>query len=85
MHRDFKKRERDLCPFENLPMSRKPRFGQGMTSSEMKKVTWIKPDLVAQVKFAEWTQEGLLRQPVFLGLRSDKAARSVRREAGAVD
>ena len=52
-----------------------------MTAAEMKKITWIKPDLVAQVKFAEWTDDGLLRQPVFLGLRQDKAAREVRREA----
>jgi bifunctional non-homologous end joining protein LigD len=39
---------------------------------------------VAQVKFAEWTQEGILRQPVFLGLRNDKAATETRREAAAI-
>ncbi len=82
LHGEFLKRERAECPFANLPMERRPRFGNGMTRAEMKKVTWIKPELVAQVKFAEWTNDGILRQPVFLGLRTDKAAKAVRREAG---
>lgn len=81
LHARFLKRVRVGCPFDNLPLERRSRFGTGMTRSEMKKVTWLKPDLVAQIKFAEWTHDGLLRQPVFLGLRKDKAARDVRREA----
>jgi bifunctional non-homologous end joining protein LigD len=36
-----------------------------------KKVTWTKPELVCEVKFANWTEEGRLRAPVFLGLRAD--------------
>jgi len=43
-------------------------------------VYWVKPELVAEVKFAQWTEDGLLRAPVFLGLRDDKAPREVRRE-----
>jgi bifunctional non-homologous end joining protein LigD len=42
--------------------------------------TWIKPSLVAEVKFAEWTSKGELRQPVYLGLRTDKKAEDVMRE-----
>jgi bifunctional non-homologous end joining protein LigD len=42
--------------------------------------TWVKPSLVAEVKFAEWTSKGELRQPVYLGLRSDKPAKDVVRE-----
>jgi bifunctional non-homologous end joining protein LigD len=42
--------------------------------------TWVKPLLVAEVKFAEWTSKGELRQPVYLGLRSDKQAKDVVRE-----
>jgi len=43
-------------------------------------VTWVKPELVCQVKFQEWTGDGHLRQPVYLGLRSDKPARDVHPE-----
>jgi bifunctional non-homologous end joining protein LigD len=42
--------------------------------------TWVKPSLVAEVKFAEWTSKGELRQPVYLGLRIDKRANDVVRE-----
>src|SRR5579871_2870700 len=42
--------------------------------------TWVRPSLVAEVKFAEWTSKGELRQPVYLGLRSDKKAKEVVRE-----
>jgi bifunctional non-homologous end joining protein LigD len=41
---------------------------------------WVKPELVAQVKFTEWTTDGLLRHPSFLGLRDDKLPREVVRE-----
>ena len=82
LHALFLKRKREACPFANLPMERRPRFGRGMTAGEMRKVTWLRPDLVAQIRFAEWTNDGVLRQPVFLDLRNDKAATEVRREAG---
>jgi len=42
--------------------------------------TWIRPSLVAEVKFAEWTSKGELRQPVYLGLRTDKKAEDIVRE-----
>jgi bifunctional non-homologous end joining protein LigD len=42
--------------------------------------TWVRPSLVAEVKFAEWTSKGELRQPAYLGLRSDKWAEDVVRE-----
>jgi bifunctional non-homologous end joining protein LigD len=82
LHERFISARSDVCPFANLPMPRRPRHGNGMTASEMRKVTWLKPLLVAQIKFAEWTGDGLLRQPVFLGLRDDKPQSRVRREAG---
>ena len=44
----------------------------------MKSATWVKPKLVAQIAFAEWTADGKLRQPVFLGLRRDKSPRECR-------
>lgn len=44
---------------------------------------WVRPDLVAQVRFTEWTDDHKLRHPVYLGLRDDKRAPEVRRERGA--
>jgi bifunctional non-homologous end joining protein LigD len=59
----------DASPFANPPKLRgreRPR--------------WVQPSLVAQVRFAEWTESGILRQPLFLGLREDVEAARVRRE-----
>jgi bifunctional non-homologous end joining protein LigD len=42
--------------------------------------TWVRPELVAQVRFTEWTHDGSMRHPVFLGLRDDKGPREVHRE-----
>ena len=44
-------------------------------------VTWVRPELIAQVGFTEWTGAGRLRHPRFLGLRDDKAAAQVVRES----
>ena len=46
--------------------------------------TWVKPKLVAEVKFTEWTDAGEMRHPAFLGLREDKRAEDVVREKEAV-
>src|SRR6201999_224995 len=42
---------------------------------------WVRPEIVVEIKFNEWTAGGHLRQPVFLGIRDDKSARGVVREA----
>jgi bifunctional non-homologous end joining protein LigD len=68
------------CPFANLPTSRKSHFGEGITIGEMSELCWLKPKLVAQVSFTEWTNYGLLRHATFEGLREDKAPREVIRE-----
>ena len=47
-------------------------------------VTWVEPKLVAEVRFAEWTHDGRLRAPVYLGLREDKEAEDVQRERAAI-
>ncbi len=44
-------------------------------------MTWVSPELVAQVGFAEWTRDGRLRHPRYQGLRIDKDPRKVIREA----
>jgi bifunctional non-homologous end joining protein LigD len=83
LHAEFMKRQIASTPFANLPTPR-TRFGTGMTAGEMRKVTWIKPELVCQVRFTEWTDDGMLRHPVFLGLRRDKSAKEVVREASPI-
>ena len=56
------------CPF-----AQRPTPDRGMT--------WVRPELVCQVKFTEWTQDRRLRAPVFLGLRNDVKPRQVRQES----
>jgi bifunctional non-homologous end joining protein LigD len=58
---------RKTCPFENIPKTNTP-------------ASWVKPEIVVQVKFAEWTEGGLMRQPVFLGFRTDKDSKDVSKE-----
>jgi bifunctional non-homologous end joining protein LigD len=52
----------------------------GVPADLSRDVQWVEPDLVAQVEFTQWTDEGRMRQPVFLGLRDDREARHVVRE-----
>ena len=68
------------CPFVNLPEKHRSRWGEGMTAEEMKKCVWVKPKLVAQIEFLEWTEADHLRHSKFVGLREDKDARNVTRE-----
>jgi bifunctional non-homologous end joining protein LigD len=81
LSRKFREEERDDCPFVDLPSKQGGVWVQGITPSMMKKMHWVNPKFVAEIKFAEWTREGKLRQPVFLGLREDKRATEVKREA----
>ena len=70
----------EKCPFYNLPAVRRNRWDQGLSPAEMKRCHWVKPVMVCQVKFTEWTRDDRLRQPVFLGIREDKNATEVMRE-----
>jgi bifunctional non-homologous end joining protein LigD len=49
--------------------------------TEAKKAVWVKPQMVVEVAFTEWTDDGMLRHPSFKGIRKDKAASAVRRES----
>lgn len=61
------------------PLERKtPPFTTEPDTNEV--AHWLKPELVAEIKFNQWTDDGVLRQPVFVGLRYDKSARDVTRE-----
>jgi bifunctional non-homologous end joining protein LigD len=68
------------CPFIDLPSSRTSHWGGGVTLAQMAEMQWVTPELVAQIRFVEWTAESHLRHAAFLGLRTDKKARAVRRE-----
>jgi bifunctional non-homologous end joining protein LigD len=57
-----------------------PPYNNPPTGVGRRGVTWVRPELVGEVEFTEWTQDGLLRHPSFQGLREDKSARSVARE-----
>jgi bifunctional non-homologous end joining protein LigD len=59
--------DQDQSPFDGKPPARKG-------------VHWVRPELVVQIGFSEWTRDGRLRHPRFLGIRDDKEARSVTRE-----
>ena len=63
-------------PFAEEPKAASAPFARPKTTP----VTWVKPDLVARVKFAEWTDDNHLRAPSFLGLREDKPPAEVQRE-----
>lgn len=66
LHTTLMKLETTTCPFSEKP--KEPN------------VHWVKPDLVAQIKFTEWTEGGSMRHPVFVALRTDKKAKEVIRE-----
>jgi bifunctional non-homologous end joining protein LigD len=72
--------ETGRCPFVDLPSSKTSHWGGGVTPEQMAEMHWLKPKLAAQIRFVEWTADGHLRHAAFLGLRTDKAARDVRRE-----
>jgi bifunctional non-homologous end joining protein LigD len=69
------------CPFVNLPNSSgRSHWGEGISAEDMRTLRWVNRTLVVQVAFVEWTREGLLRHPRFVGVRSDEAPGDVRRE-----
>ena len=83
LHAQMRRIASDACFFSDLPSKQDGQWVQGITPGMMRKIGWVKPVLVCQVKFAEWTRDLKLRAPVFLGLRSDKPAREVKREIPA--
>ena len=71
MHELLAPLERKTSPFEETPRPREP-------------VHWVTPKVVVEVKFNEWTSDGKLRQPIYVGTRDDKDPRSVKREPTSV-
>src|SRR5262249_44360359 len=77
----FRGLEVPACPFVNLPETKSGRWGEGLTKEKMRECRWLKPVLVAQFEFREWTPEGHLRHSRFVRLSEDKKAKDVGREA----
>ena len=71
MYERLKPLERKTSPFEE-------------TSKTNEKAHWVKPQVVVEVKFSEWTADRRLRQPIFVGVRDDKAAKDVEIESPSV-
>jgi len=65
--------------FENIRRAASP-FKLSPKQRANERITWLAPEIIAEVKFAEWTKEHLLRQASFQGLRTDKSPRSVKME-----
>jgi len=73
-------RKLQLLPIPKMPLAKAPprnsRFGSPLVLSRMH---WVRPEMVIEVSYLSWTEDGLLRQVVYQGEREDKPAREVRR------
>lgn len=67
VHKELSKYIQKNCPFKTKPKRNKD-------------ATWVKPKLICEVSFAEWTKDNIMRQPIFEGLREDKKAKEVKKE-----
>ena len=68
------------CPFSNVPEKTAGRWGQGLTAEKMNECVWVKPEMVAEVEFLEWTDGDKLRHAKFVRLRDDKDPQDIIRE-----
>jgi bifunctional non-homologous end joining protein LigD len=68
------------CPFVNLPSTRTGHWGEGVSADDMAALRWVKPTVVVEVAFTEWTRDNNLRHASFAGIRDDKPALAVRKE-----
>ena len=67
LRKEFEPLIRNSCPFKQIPKTNSP-------------ATWIEPKLVCEISFSDWTEEGLMRHPIYLGMREDKKAEEVVKE-----
>ena len=68
------------CPFTNLPTGKTGHWGEGVTAEDMANYAWVKPQLVAEIKFTEWTSGNVLRHAEYVALRDDKVPTEVAKE-----
>lgn len=68
------------CPFAHLPQAKEGRWGAGLTAAKMEDCVWLRPQLVGEFEFTEWTGDEHLRRSSFVGLRTDKKSKDIVRE-----
>jgi DNA ligase D-like protein (predicted ligase) len=67
-------------PFVNLPDNHPSRWGESLTAEKMKQCIWLRPEMIAQIEFVEWTEADRLRHSKFVRLRDDKDPQKVVKE-----
>jgi bifunctional non-homologous end joining protein LigD len=77
---NFKGLSTTRCPFANLPEPQNARRGEAITAEVMERIRWLRPKLVAQIEFTEWTEGNHLRHSKFIALRDDKKPSEVTNE-----
>jgi ATP-dependent DNA ligase len=77
LHQRFRGLETPECPFANLPEARAGRWGEGLTAAKIKQCRRLKPVLIGQFEFVEWTPDKHLRHSRFVGLKPTMAANDV--------
>jgi len=80
LFKKIKPLESKECPFANLPEKKAGRWGAGLTAAKMVECRWLKPQLVGQFEFVEWTSDSHLRHCKFVSLREGKNVNDVSRE-----
>jgi DNA ligase D-like protein (predicted ligase) len=81
--KNFPRLRTSECPFANLPEKSSARRGEAITAEVMHNIQWLRPKLVAQIEFTEWTRGNHLRHSRFVALRHDKKPGEVVKETGA--
>lgn len=77
-------RAREIAKRLNAIATKQPVFTRaetrGLTAAEWSAVHWVKPTLICEIAFTEWTDDGSIRHPSFQGMREDKSPREVKKE-----
>jgi bifunctional non-homologous end joining protein LigD len=81
IYEQLRKLETTACPFDNLPEPKSARRGEALTAEAMKNYRWVRPRLVAEVEFTDWTAADHLRHSRFVALREDKDPKDVHKES----
>jgi bifunctional non-homologous end joining protein LigD len=81
LYRRFQGLALEHCPFANLPESTAGRWGQGLTATKMTECRWLRPELVGQFEFVEWTPDAHLRHSRFVAILEHTNPRNVKRQS----